>query len=361
MSAAAEELAKACTHPKVKGSRRALLDTIAKLIPEAQTMTPPITLEELARLAGYYEMTFRQARDFLVTVGVLRIVGGGRGRPASYELLALPGAGDDPSLPLIGATPRRSRATPGPDLFDPPRSDQFADAVRGDDIGTKYRTPRSEFGRKYRTTRDQFGTFYRTCRRIVSEFGTFYRTRVTNVGRKYRTAHQVVDVDDARARDVQQLKTTTTTAPPANAHERRKPDRPRCRWHGTVHAWCEGRVHVPLDFHLEERRKLPRLAGETDEDLDAKLFARYARECAEVSDDDDLTGQTEFTFWKRRLRSAPAATAAPDQPRASRRQPRNELRIGGAVCGHEPRCESTKACLERILADGRAERERKSG
>jgi hypothetical protein len=138
--------------------------------------------------------------------------------------------------------------------------------------------------------------------------------------RSATSAHPLA-VDDARARDVLLLKETTTTTAPLS-----DPPRPRavesppcgsppCRYFGTRHAYCAGRVHVPMDFHREERRKLPRLPGETDADLDARLFAKYAAVLAAIPETEDLRGyKNEFEFWKAHLRAAQGE--APSKARA---------------------------------------------
>jgi len=364
MSAAAEELAKACN---VKGSRRALLDTIATLIPEGQTMTPPIALEDLAARAGYYEMTMRQARDRLVGAGMLRVVGGGRGRPASYELLALPGAGDAPSLPLIGATPRRSRSTAGPDLFDPPHGDQFSDAVRVDDIGTKYRTPTENVGKKYRTLVDELGTFYRTLLAIVSKFGTFYRTVLKKVGTKYRTPTPVVDVGSrARAR---------------SAEEIQEEEAARAREVEAFLDWFEAEYPVHHDgarCSLERapdglRIRVLLQRGRTIDRLKAMTAVLWTLTTDGVKGSDRwfiaervsvrniwlLHRKADFLDAEVSRRASPPAAAA--RAVTGSRTRRTELLIGGSTCPHTPRCERTSDCIQRVIDEGRAERDRKSG
>lgn len=118
MSEAAEQSVKACAHPKVKGAARALLEAIAQLIPEGETTTPPITVDELAVKAKQHRRTVYRCRDGLEQIGELKVWDGGRGKVARYELLHL--AGTRPvttaPLPLLGST-LRARPTP---LFDQP-------------------------------------------------------------------------------------------------------------------------------------------------------------------------------------------------------------------------------------------------
>ncbi len=116
MSDAAKKCVDACTHPLVKGAALALLRAIADLIPEGQTTTPPVDIEDLAARARQHESTARRRRDLLVGIKEIRVLDGGQGRPgARYELVHL--TGERPispaPLPLVGAAPRRAR-TPKP-------------------------------------------------------------------------------------------------------------------------------------------------------------------------------------------------------------------------------------------------------
>jgi hypothetical protein len=186
MSEAAQALANACTHPKVKGCRRALLTAIANLIPEGQTMTPPIADKDLAALIRYYPQAIRKAREFLERqVGVIRVVDGGQGRPASYELLALPGAGAPPALPFRADLRAVRPPDPARPLFDQPLTDVVEDGdadLRSDDVGTFHRSGRSYFGdfhRSWRTAVVAIVTYF-------GDFGEKYRSYVTNLGDFHR-------------------------------------------------------------------------------------------------------------------------------------------------------------------------------
>ena len=128
---------------------------------------------------------------------------------------------------------------------------------------------------------------------------------------------------------------------------------------------------MPMPFHLEERRKLARLPGQTDADLDAELFALYDAVLAGIPDSTPITDRNEFVFWKRVLRGNPTGRSwIPFRRSAPARAspPRHEgIPSGTGVCPHTPRCESASGvsawivCRDRILAEARAERERKSG
>lgn len=188
MSAAAEESAAITIRQlNLKGSRRALLEKIAELIPEGQTMTAPIAIEDVATLAGYHEQSMRRAARFLVTIGALRIVGGGQGRQASYELLALPGAGADPLLPLMGrARPPARPSPPSGPLFDHPAADvesataHGVDDVRANDVVQKYRC-------WWRNIVHFARCWSARCVAYFVHFGTFARSTVLNFVQKYRS------------------------------------------------------------------------------------------------------------------------------------------------------------------------------
>jgi hypothetical protein len=283
LSGAAEEAVKAFTHPEVKGSARALLEKLAAQIPEGQTMTAPIALEEFVAMTGYSDKSTRDARDVLVRAGVVRVVGGGQGRRASYELLLLSGAGMDPVLPLIGpAKPPRpsSQQKPSatPDLFSLPAREE----IRANNIGNFYRSTMFNIGSLYRSWCVYFGSFYRSC---VLNIGNFYRSSLP----------QGVA---SRARDVHTFKELHTHTPPtAEPIEHAKP--PPCRWRGTVHEWC-GRVCVPKGLHQEFLRK-----GHTP----AWLLAFYERTCAAIPIDERITVD-DYKFWRAALKAALEKTAA---------------------------------------------------
>jgi hypothetical protein len=322
MSAAAEALVRAFKHPYVKGSRRALLNKIAELIPEGQTMTAPIASEDLATLIGYYDQALRKARDVLVAIGAVRIVGGGRGRLASYELLLLDGAGAPPALPLrADLRAVAPRAAEGPTLFDPPIVDDgdasAPDAIRGDNLGENHRPLFFPIGK--------VGDFHRRLlRAIVTNVGTFHRRWsriVTKVGEKYRRVvtsphlsgasdlgefgtRPSPPVDDARAREVRTHVQERTHTRDAGAATELPPvltavEPVQHPWH----AWCAGRVHVPKALHAELLRTHPRQTRETDADVESWLIAFYATTCAALPSDQPIP-PNEYTFWRRAYAAA---------------------------------------------------------
>lgn len=219
MSADAERAVQAAgTHLKLKGSKRALLDTIAKRIPEGQTMTAPTSLDEWAALTGYDRRTMQTAQDLLVALRLVRLVGAGRGLVASYELLLLAGTGPDPALPLRAdlrpVAPRRT--TPpdreSPDLFDTPIEESAPTnepAADPPEVAARAYTVRSFFLR----WRGNIRSFFLRTLAIVTNVGSFFVGStgvVTNVGsfflrwratiRSFFLPALPLDVDDARAR-----------------------------------------------------------------------------------------------------------------------------------------------------------------
>jgi len=274
MSDAAVQAVKVFTHPKVKGSARALLEKIAERIPEGQTMTAPIAMDDFAALTGYEVRTMWNACDALVDAGAIRIVGGGRGRTASYELLPLPGAGADPALPLRAdlqpVAPRRPTAieTPLLDQVDVPE------------------TPASEIGR---TPYDLFSYVglrtYELFSYVRSQTYDLFSYLWVQTYDLFSYVRSPLGVG-SRARDVHTSKKehTHTAAPLA------EPSRPPPVLH-PWHAWC-GPVCVPKQLHQAWIDK-----GHAE----AWLFAFYPRRCATVSPEDARRVVDEFKFWRAAL------------------------------------------------------------
>jgi hypothetical protein len=127
MSDAALKHVAACTHPKVKGATRVLFEAIARLVPEGQTTTPPLTLPDLAAKARYSERTARTCRDVLVSIKEIKVHDGGRGNVARFEMLQLTSGArplTETPLPILGrAKPPRAKklrktSAISSDLFD---------------------------------------------------------------------------------------------------------------------------------------------------------------------------------------------------------------------------------------------------
>jgi hypothetical protein len=300
MSAAAEDAVRACLHPKVKGCARALLKKIAELIPEGETMTPPLAIDDLD--IGYYDQAIRQARDLLADdVKVLRIVGGGRGRRACYELLLLSGTGADLVLPLradLQPVPRAS-ARPiadGPSLFDTPEtpvSPAPAD-LRANNIGDFHRrwwTKVGDFHRRWRQALSNIGDFHRRWWTKVGDFGDFHRRwvrfRADHIGDFHRRSHPL-DVDPRAREYVHTSKELHTPAVPPLDVVRPPP----CRLTGTAHAWC-GRVCVPTGLHQEWLRKGHAASW---------LTAFYTRTCAAIPTGERIVVD-DYKFWRAAMKA----------------------------------------------------------
>jgi hypothetical protein len=133
---------------------------------------------------------------------------------------------------------------------------------------------------------------------------------------------------------------------------------PRCA-HPNRHAWCEGRIHVPRDLHFEFLDQLGTRPRETPAAKAGRLIAFYARTMQYLKGEVSIVDK--YAFWKAAfaawVRDA-GERAAVQRQRAG--VPQHEG-IRGSVCTHEPQCETYRACIDRTIADGRAERERKSG
>jgi hypothetical protein len=332
MSAAAvEAAATTIARLALKGSKRALLETIAKLIPDTRTTTMPISLDDLALLTRYDRRTIQIAGDALAAIEAVRI-DGGRGRLATYELLALPGAGvADPVLPLLGRprvpTPRVSPPS-APTVFDPP-------AVAID-------APPARPIRAY-TVR----SFFVCCLTNVRSFFVGWRANIRSFFLPSRTAD---GIDDARAR-ASTYTPRTHAAEAANATQG-PPPHPWGRAH-PWHAWCAGPVHVPRDLHDEFRRKLQL--------TDDALFAIYGVECDALTPGDPIL-ENDYTFWRRRFAIrfvGPPLERAP-QTRARDRPPRRDIEVR-RPCPHAPPCVDDEACIDRSVTEWRTKQERKSG
>lgn len=115
---------------------------------------------------------------------------------------------------------------------------------------------------------------------------------------------------------------------------------PRCA-HPNKHFWCEGRVHVPKDLHFEFFEKLGTLDGESPATKTGRLIAFYARTMQHLSP--SATIGDSYAFWK-------GAYLAWVQHTREREIVERTLNR-----------ERTTARTARIIAEGRAARERKSG
>jgi hypothetical protein len=175
--------------------------TIARLVPEGQTMTAPITDKELARLTNYYFQSVRNARDVLEhEVRVIRTVGGGQGRAGTcYELRALPGAGAPPTLPLradLRPVARRS-ADAAPTLFDPPATAvAIGDAdLRSDDVCTEVGDIRLADVTNLFNLFKKYSSGAATTLAHLFNLFNFYSSWFANLFKKYRSTPHVLQDD----------------------------------------------------------------------------------------------------------------------------------------------------------------------
>ncbi len=281
---------------QVKGSARELLRTIAKNVPEGQTTTPPMTTDELAGPAQQSEKTVRRNRDALDAKDVIRVHDGGRGNVARYEILNL--AGERPAtaapLPLLGR--------PKPPRTKEVRKTLVTMTNLFDETSVKVTNVRAY----------TIGHFVQTLVTLTN----LVMLALENVGQNVRRLLPPW-LWLARARDVLQLETTTTTAAPRDGppttDEIRFPARaPVHPWH----AWCDGRVHVPKELHQELLAKLGRFPNESAAAQEARLRAFYVQTCAALPPYEPI-GVSEFTFWNRAFTATFASPAA----RAGNRAP----------------------------------------
>lgn len=319
MSRAAEEYVKACTHPQVKRGVRDLFEAIAHFVPEGETTTPPIGMKTLAAKAQMHRVTGVSRLEILVEIGEVNVIGE-QGQTARYQIVHLDGVRPivAASLPLrADLQPVRPRP-PRPesdtlDLFDPPASyDQTAYNLSRS--ATSWSAQLVAIG--YKLVRVLVAIGYK-----LRKSATRWRSnddQLVAIGYKLTAS---TDTDLISARDVLLLKETTTTTAAESPPGPRAAKPPPCPALGRVHAWCgsdhaSARQHVPRAFHREERRKLARRPGETDAELDARLFARYDAILAAIPDTEPILDKDEFAFWKRVMRAAPGSTARAPTPRS---------------------------------------------
>lgn len=311
MSGAAVESVRTCTHPRVKRGVRDLFTAIAELIPEGQTTTPPLTLDELAAQAQHSGRTAQKCRDVLEEIGAIKVHDGGRGKVARYEILDLAGAKPLTAapLPLLGRPkpPRTKEQRSGSDLFsDVEAIEQRSTSEVSSDVPTNV------------------GTFFR---RWSAKVGLFFRRGAPPWRRL------------VRARDVHTFKNVHTSAAPRDEPAREDPAPPRLAhpWH----AWC-GRVCVPTGLHQEFQRK----------GHDAVwLLAFYTRTCRAIPVGAKIL-VNDFTFWRTALKAelasaTPTVTTPRRRPDILNRRP----------CPHEPACLDGAACVDRQMAEWQPKKE----
>ncbi len=373
MSEAALDYVKACPHSNVRGATRKLFEAIARAIPEGHTTTRVIDMDELAEYARIHRGTVVRRLPRLIDIGEIAVLDGGQGSHyARYTMVHLEGIAPAASaeLPIIRrVSPRRAPAASSqtPTLFDRPTEHE----------GSSKRSITSDHKLVWRviTTITSWllktiTSDHKSSKTITSHEDPAKRS-ITSDHNDHKLALPL-GVDGTRARDVHTFKNVHTHAPPSDEPtkaENTKP--PPCRWAGTVHAWCGGRVHVPMELHREFLRKHGRQPHETDADVEATLIAFYERRSATIPIGLRIA-VNDFKFWRDAYAEEFPSEAStnrgrPANPRAE--PPADLYRLAaaqrhhrrGGGCPHDTMCETTTACIARMVADGRAEREQQTG
>jgi len=200
MSDAALKRVEACTDPKVKGGVRALYKAIATHIPEGETTTPPMTLNDLAQTAQHTARTAQTCRNVLEALSLVKVHDGGRGNKARYELLALDGARpiEAAPLPLLGpAKPRRAKEQRSTsDLFS--YVEEPADEETAINVGSLFL--------RFATVLTNVGNFFLCCRapydRIAKNVGSFFLRWRDRAIKRRSTSDPTFTAHIDRARDV---------------------------------------------------------------------------------------------------------------------------------------------------------------
>jgi len=127
--------------------------------------------------------------------------------------------------------------------------------------------------------------------------------------------------------------------------------------HPHAHAWCEGRVHVPRILHFEFLDRLDTRPGESPAQKAGRLVAFYAANQAHLSPEAAIANP--FAYWNAAFAAWVAHETVPKVHAPAQRRPDGIPSRRG--CGHDTECATRQAHIDRTIADGRAERERKSG
>ncbi len=377
MSDAAKQRVAACTHPSVKDGVRKVFEAIAHFVPEGQTTTPIMKMDDLAVEAHVHRITVWRKVGDLVDLGEVEVLDRAPGRQARYRIVHLDGPPPIADVPLplradLRSVPKPRRPSPTeppiPGLLDDPAGEGEDPAINLlHEPVAAVATRRPHLLQLLQRPVAAVARWWVNLLHLlhVNLLHLLQRRKFSDqpVARKpvAPVAGQGVDVDP-RARDVHTFKEVHTHA--ATAAEPAEPSHPPPRrvvhaWH----AWCDGRVHVPKGLHADFLRWHGRRPGETDETVTAELVAFYARTCAELPSG-QRTGN-EFTFWNRAYAKAftPVAEARAGPVavgwRPSSQAPRDG--VTGSNCPHEPRCARTPDCVARTIAEARGERREQSG
>ena len=112
------------------------------------------------------------------------------------------------------------------------------------------------------------------------------------------------------------------------------PPPPKCT-HPHMHAWCDGRVHVPRALHFEFLDRLGAVVGETRTAKAGRLVAFYAADQAQLPATTSVGNP--FTYWN-------AAFDAWVRPAPVPQAPRSTPTFHAWLCPHDPRCGNQTTC-----------------
>jgi hypothetical protein len=304
VSTAAEQYVQACTHPKVRGATRALLQAIAQLVPDGYTTTAAIGMDDLAAAAGLHRRTVLSRLEVLVTIGQVRVIDGGQGRVARYMMVELDGARPLLNVPL----PLRADLQAVPPRVSSVEVDSDAAELVITSCSAAPELVITSWWRHVLVITSTFLKGFLTPVLVITSWGcrqlvitsTFFIRPLGNA---------------PRARDVHTLKNVHThthgaaprnTGPPASEPPGDPTPPPIVHpWH----AWCGPLVCVPNKLHEDWRRKHP----------EAWLFAFYARTHAATPVERLRLVVDEFKFWRTALAAefTPQATGAAPNARAA--------------------------------------------
>ena len=131
-------------------------------------------------------------------------------------------------------------------------------------------------------------------------------------------------------------------APQETPHDRRHEHR--------AHAWCGGVACVPQFLHDEL------VAAIRDQVKDAEMFLirRYNEDDGRLVSGELVLDQAPVGWWRQRCFDVWLGGA---KARHGRRPSTRGPTAGASRCPHDPECATVDACIQRTLAEGRAQRQ----
>jgi len=349
-------------------------------------MTPVKNDDEVGVLmGGYNRRTVQTARGELVQWRIVR-AHGSRGRPISYELLILPGAGGvKPELPFIDLVrPQRVPSAAGdtPLLDVPTAVVVVADRIvaRPDDE-IRASTVRSQIARRQIFwAYDVRSYFARGLSRIVkvrSQIARWSKVRSQIARWKIFWAYDVrsdfartrMDVDvDSRARDevrtkdlVRSTHTHTGADAPIESTAPNEPADTPAPFRHPKHAHCGVKFCVPVFLEDQFRQQ----SGWSHEQLVAQYRRWDAQAIAEKTPIGDALKWLRTRFATAVAASSPPDVATPPPARLPSRSPPGRVWRQPDIavhrpwhCPHDEECPDFDTCVDRQAAESRARRER---